>query len=207
MIYLACVVLSCLGALHGLGTPNANLSPMMMVDSMMYLMVWMLIYVGGLCMIKTSICITTLRIATNMPKLRICVYLLMGLTIATWITTFTGILLICDPVAANWDQTLVIEKGAKCADMSVMIGLSYFATASTIATDLICAILPAVVLWQTQMKPRTKILVATLLSFGSLYVPFPCPSLLRVLDRIHGLTRISSITQRFHFDHDPDSLH
>ena len=168
MVYLACVVLSCLGALHGLGTPNANLSPTMMVDSMMYLMVWMLIYVGGLCLIKTSICITTLRIATNMPKMRICVYLLMGLTITTWITTFTGILLLCDPVAANWDQSLIIEKGAKCVGMSVMIGLSYFSTASTIATDLICAILPAVVLWQTQMKPRTKILVATLLSFGSL---------------------------------------
>ena len=139
-----------------------------MIDSMMYLMVWMLIYVGGLCLIKTSICITMLRISTNMPKTRIAIYLLMGLTISTWITTFTGLLVLCRPVEANWDQRILMEGRGECAAPSAMMGLSYFATGSTIATDLACAVLPAFVIWQTQMSLKMKIILATILSFGSL---------------------------------------
>lgn len=144
------------------------LNEQMMVNGTMYMMVWMLIYVGGLCMIKTSICLTTLRIATNMQKLRIAVFALMALTIITWITTFIGILLLCDPVEANWDKSIVMAGEGTCAPDSAMIGLSYFATASTILTDLVCAVLPAIVLWQTQMKLKMKIVIAFLLSFGSL---------------------------------------
>lgn len=139
-----------------------------MVDSMMYLMVWMMLYVGALCLVKTSICITTLRIATNMPKLRIAVYILLGLTIATFLTTFIGILLLCRPVEANWDQSILAEGRGECSPITAMLGLSYMSTASTIATDLACAVLPAIVLWQTQMKRSMKIIVTILLSFGSL---------------------------------------
>lgn len=135
---------------------------------MMYLMVWMMLYVGALCLVKTSICITTLRIATNMPKLSIAVYALLGLIIATFLTTFIGILLLCRPVEANWDQSIILEGRGECSPVTAMLGLSYMSTASTIATDLACAVLPAVVLWNTQMKRSMKIIVAILLSFGSL---------------------------------------
>lgn len=161
-------MLACLGALSGLGTRNLHLNARMMVDGAMYLITWMLIYVGALAMIKTSICVTTLRIATNMTKLRIAVYALMALTIVSWITTFIGILLLCRPVKANWDKSIVLAGEGSCAPDSAMIGLSYFSTATTILTDLVCAVLPAIVLWQTQMKLKMKIVVASLLSFGSL---------------------------------------
>ncbi|KAI0381304.1 hypothetical protein F5Y04DRAFT_280837 [Hypomontagnella monticulosa] len=38
----------------------------------------------------------------------------------------------------------------------------------TIATDIACAILPAAILWKSQLKLKTKLLVGLLLSFGSL---------------------------------------
>lgn len=157
-----------MGALSGLGARNANLNETMMVESIKYLMIWMILYVAALCLVKTSICVTTLRIATTLPKLRIAVYVLLGLTIATFITTFTGILLLCRPVAANWDQSIILEGRGECSPITSMLGLSYTSTASTIITDLACAVLPAIILWHTQMKLSTKIMVATVLSFGSL---------------------------------------
>ncbi|OHW98901.1 hypothetical protein CSPAE12_02410 [Colletotrichum incanum] len=167
VIYLVDVVLACIGALSGLGTRNADLNQRMMVDSMKYLMIWMMLYVVALCLVKASICITTLRIATTMPKLRIAVYVLLGLTIASFITTFVGILLLCRPVEANWDASILAEGRGQCSSVTSMLGLSYTSTASTIATDLACAVLPAIILWQTQMKLSTKIMVSTVLSFGS----------------------------------------
>ncbi|CAI4218933.1 unnamed protein product [Parascedosporium putredinis] len=167
VVYLADVALACVGALHGLGTRNADLNQPMMIDSIKYLMLWMLLYVISLCLVKTSICATTLRIATTLPKLRIAVYILLGLTIATFITTFIGILLLCRPVAANWDPTILAEGRGECSPITSMLGLSYTSTASTIITDFACAVLPAVILWHTQMKLSTKIMVATVLSFGS----------------------------------------
>ncbi|WQF81604.1 hypothetical protein CDEST_06618 [Colletotrichum destructivum] len=168
IIYLVDVALACLGALSGLGTRNADLNATMISESMKYLMIWMMLYVAALCLVKSSICFTTLRIATTMPKLRIAVYVLLGLTIATFFTTFIGILLLCRPVEANWNQSLIAEGRGECSSMSAMLGLSYTSTASTIATDLACAVLPAIILWQTQMKLSTKIVVSTILSFGSL---------------------------------------
>ncbi|PKS05438.1 hypothetical protein jhhlp_008814 [Lomentospora prolificans] len=167
IIYLVDVALACVGALSGLGARNANLNETMMVESIKYLMIWMILYVAALCLVKTSICVTTLRIATTLPKLRIAVYVLLGLTIATFITTFTGILLLCRPVAANWDQSIILEGRGECSPITSMLGLSYTSTASTIITDLACAVLPAIILWHTQMKLSTKIMVATVLSFGS----------------------------------------
>jgi len=162
------VALACVGALSGLGTRNANLNETMMVQAIKYLMLWMLLYVTALCLVKTSICMAMLRIATTMPKLRIAVYSLLGLTIATFITTFIGILLLCRPVAANWDPSIIAEGRGECSPTTSMLGLSYTSTASTIVTDLACAILPAILLWHTQMRLSKKIMVATILSFGSL---------------------------------------
>ncbi|KXH60997.1 hypothetical protein CSAL01_06673 [Colletotrichum salicis] len=167
VVYLVDVALACMGALSGLGTRNADLSPVMLVESMKYLMIWMVLYVAVLCTIKTSICITTLRIATTMPTLRIAVYILMSLTVATFLTTFVGILLLCRPVEANWDTSIVLEGRGECSPVSSMLALSYTSTVSTIVTDLACAVLPAIILWQTQMKLSKKIMVSFVLSFGS----------------------------------------
>lgn len=160
--------MACLGAVHGLGAKNEKLNMQMMVDSTMYLMIWMLIYIGALCLVKTSICITTLRIATTMPKLRMAIYALMGLIIATFLATFIGVLLLCRPVEANWDTSIVAEGRGECSPITAMLGLSYMSTASTIVTDLACAFLPAIILWQTRMKVSMKILLSVVLSFGSL---------------------------------------
>jgi hypothetical protein len=161
------VVLACLGAKSGLGALDVNLNDYMQVKSKEYLMIWMMLYVTSLVLIKASICVTMLRIGNTLKSLRICIYALLGFSIATFVTTIIGILCLCRPVSANWNTALVLEDKAKCASMEAMIGLSYFSTAASIATDIACAVLPGLIVWNTQLPKSTKISVCILLSFGS----------------------------------------
>lgn len=131
-------------------------------------MIWMMLYVISLVLIKSSICMTMLRIGSPIKVLRVCVYVLLGLSVATFVATFVGILCLCRPVEANWNTALVLEGKATCSTMDAMIGLSYFSTASSIATDLACAVLPGLIVWNMQLPKKTKISVCVLLSFGSM---------------------------------------
>lgn len=162
------VGLGSIGSMHGLGTVNAKLNMIMMMEATKYLMIWMLIYVCGLMLIKASICMTLFRIASTNKTYRLCIIVLLAIIVGNFLTTFVGVLLLCSPVEANWNTTLVAQGKATCASMDAMIGLSYTSTAVSIATDMACAVLPGVILWRTQMAFRTKISVTILLSFGSL---------------------------------------
>jgi hypothetical protein len=168
MIYIADVGFACEGARAGLGARDVDLSPKMQQDSRMWLMIWMLTYICTLAVIKSSICVTLLRIANSMKWFRFAVLALLATTWLTWTTTFVGVLLLCRPVAGNWNSSLVLSGQAKCASMDAMIALSYTSTASTILTDLACAVLPAFLLRNLQMALKPKILVGVLLSFASL---------------------------------------
>ncbi|KAJ4344379.1 uncharacterized protein N0V89_012119 [Didymosphaeria variabile] len=167
-IYIVDVGFASEGARAGLGSRDVDLSPKMQQDSRMWLMIWMLTYICGLAVVKSSICVTMLRIANAMKWFRFAVFALLATTWLTWATTFIGVLLLCRPVAGNWDSSLVLSGEAKCASMDAMIALSYTSTASTIVTDLACAVLPAFLLSRMQMALKSKILVGVLLSFASL---------------------------------------
>ncbi|QDS69319.1 hypothetical protein FKW77_003268 [Venturia effusa] len=162
LIYGVDVGLACHGATVGLGRRSADINAFMMVEGMKYLMLWMLIYVVGLAVIKSSICATLLRIAGQKKLFRIAIFVLLGLTIATFFVTFVGILLLCQPVSGNWTGE------GRCASMQTMIALSYTSTASTITTDLACVVVPGAMLWNVQMKLAKKFSVFILLSFASI---------------------------------------
>ncbi|KAE9990904.1 hypothetical protein EG327_000785 [Venturia inaequalis] len=162
VIYAVDVALACYGATVGLGSRTADINLFMMVEGMKYLMLWMLVYVIGLAVIKSSICATLLRIAGSNKLYRASIFALLGLTVVTFLVTFVGILLLCQPVSGNWTG-----KG-KCASMQTMIALSYTSTASTITTDLACVVVPGFMLWNVQMKPLKKASVFILLSFASI---------------------------------------
>ncbi|ATZ47520.1 hypothetical protein BCIN_02g07920 [Botrytis cinerea B05.10] len=167
MVYIVDVALACHGARVGLGSYNSRLNSYFLVQGTKYLMLWMMLYVVGLAVIKSSICVTLLRIASAHKVYRLFVLSLLGLTIATFLVTLIGILLLCRPVAANWDTSLVTEGKGTCSGMGTMIALSYTSTACTIVTDLACAVFPGVMLYRTQMPLGRKIQVGLLLSFAS----------------------------------------
>ncbi|KAA8566630.1 hypothetical protein EYC84_009172 [Monilinia fructicola] len=167
MVFALDVSLGCHGTRVGLGSHNSRLNAYFSVEGTKYLMLWMMFYVMGLAIIKSSICVTLLRIASAQKVYRLFVWGLLTLTICTFLVTIIGILLLCRPVAANWDTSLLAEGKGTCSGMSTMIALSYTSTACTILTDLACAVFPGVMLYRTQMPLRRKIQVGLLLSFAS----------------------------------------
>jgi hypothetical protein len=109
-----------------------------------------------------------MRIASTMPKLRITVYALLFVTWASFFITFIGTLTYCEPVEAIWNPMLVMTGKATCAPVETFIIIGHCATVSTIATDLALVVVPAIILWNTQMKRQAKLQAFGLLSFASI---------------------------------------
>ena len=77
-----------------------------------------------------------------------------------------GIANICHPITTLWGETTT----GSC-NLKLNSDVSFFFSAIKIVTDFSLAILPAVLLWNIQMKPKVKISVAVILGLGALYVP------------------------------------
>ncbi|KAI0114180.1 hypothetical protein F4776DRAFT_638489 [Hypoxylon sp. NC0597] len=110
---------------------------------------------------------TLLRLATTIQHIRCAIYALLVLSISSFLISCISSLALCQPVEANWDFRLLLNDKGECSNPDVIFGIAYTSTTITIGTDIACAILPGIILWKTQLKPRTKVLVTILLSFGS----------------------------------------
>lgn len=168
MVYGSVTGTAIYACLIGVGTRQAGLNTWMGENSMKWYVIWILQYVMALALVKSSICLTILRIASNRKALRISVYVLLALTWASFLVTFIGTLLYCQPTEAMWKIELVMTGQGKCAPVSTFVAIGHVATSSTIATDLALAVLPGWILWNTQMKTQMKLQVFGLLSFASL---------------------------------------
>jgi hypothetical protein len=167
-VYTSVTATAIYGCLIGIGTRQANLNAWMAKNSMKWYLIWILQYVAALALVKSSICLTILRIASTRKALRISVYVLLGLTWASFFVTFIGSLLYCQPTEALWNVELLLSGEGKCASVGTFVAIGHVATSSTIVTDLALAVLPGWILWNTQMKTQMKLQVFGLLSFASL---------------------------------------
>lgn len=134
---------------------------------MKYYIIWILTYVLALATVKSSICITIMRIASTKMNLRITVYVLLAITWASFLITFIGTLTYCRPVNAIWTIELLLSGEGTCAPVDTFVIIGHVATVSTILTDLALVVVPAVILWNTQMKKQAKLQAFGLLSFAS----------------------------------------
>jgi hypothetical protein len=151
----------------GLGRLTADLNEWQQAESMKFYIIWILVYVLALATVKSSICITIMRIASTKINLRITVYVLLAVTWASFFITFIGTLLYCQPVNAIWTPMLVVTGKATCAPVKTFVVIGHCATVSTILTDLALVVVPAIILWNTQMKRQAKLQAFGLLSFAS----------------------------------------
>ncbi|KAL2882788.1 hypothetical protein SGCOL_002000 [Colletotrichum sp. CLE4] len=139
----------------------------MFSEALKIYIIWILVYVVALALVKSSVCLTIQRIITTNNGLRITVWVLLGVTWASFMITFVGTLLYCQPVEAMWTATMILSGEGKCGSVDVFIALGHVATSSAIVTDLALVVVPAIILWGTQMKTQTKLQVFGLLSFAS----------------------------------------
>ncbi|KAK6222000.1 hypothetical protein LQW54_001221 [Pestalotiopsis sp. IQ-011] len=162
LLFLVDVALARAGAYRGIGKYNAQLNNYLKLESVKYLVIWMMVYFHALLLIKCSVCTTLCRIASPNKVYRNMTWTLFAIVIANYLTHF------------RWRLDLVSPTiGVVCTGLNAMVGLLYTSTACSIATDVACAVLPGVVLWRTEVKLKTKIGGTILLSFGSLWVNFP----------------------------------
>ncbi|UPX11605.1 uncharacterized protein EKO05_0002202 [Ascochyta rabiei] len=166
--YIAFVGLSIYGCLVGLGRLEKHLNAWQYSEALKYYIIWILMYVVGLAMVKSSICITIQRIASTRRALVYTVWVLLAVTWASFLVTFLGTLLYCRPVRAIWTPALVLSGEGTCLPVDTFIIIGHVSTVSTIATDLALVVVPAVMLWNTQMKRKAKFQAFTLLSFASI---------------------------------------
>lgn len=130
--------------------------------------VWLLAYSLAMTLIKASICITLRRVAAAKRVFRIVVWVLLGITLISFIAAFIGTSVQCIPFQAQWKPYLVDQGHAWCAPTIIFIALGYIATVCTIVTDAVLVVVPALLLWKAQMSMQAKIQVMALMSFASL---------------------------------------
>ncbi|KAH6665812.1 hypothetical protein B0J14DRAFT_550623 [Halenospora varia] len=119
-----------------------------------------LILFPSICMLKMSIALLLLRIKDT-PKTKITMWAMMVGLIATNLLPCIVLLAECSPVSAYWDAS-----AGKCWNAKIRIYSIYLQVAYSILTDLICSLLPIVVLWNVRIPLRDKFLVCGLMSLG-----------------------------------------
>lgn len=170
VVYTVASSLAIYGVLIGLGQLQVDLNQWQSEESMKYYILWILTYVLALATVKSSVCMTILRIGSTKMNLRITIYALLAITWASFLITFIGTLTYCHPVRAIWLPRLVISGHGTCASVDTFVIIGHTATVSTIITDLALVVVPGFILWNTQMKRQAKIQAFALLSFASMYV-------------------------------------
>jgi len=115
----------------------------------------------NICLLKCSICLLILRIKDD-KTLRYCLYTMMGGLILTNLLPIIVLLSQCSPTQKSWRPTIP----GRCFPTQVRIYSIYVQVAYSVVTDLICALLPIVVLWKVKMSPKLKIGVCGLMSLG-----------------------------------------
>ncbi|KAJ4311534.1 hypothetical protein N0V94_007906 [Neodidymelliopsis sp. IMI 364377] len=168
IVYIPVIGLAIYGCLIGLGRLNEDLNAWQQAEAIKYYIIWILLYVVALATIKSSVCITIRRIASIKKPLKITVWVLLSVTWASFLVTFLGTLLYCQPVNSLWTPALIISGKGSCAPPDVFLIIAHTATVSTILTDMALVVVPAIILWNTQMKRQSKVQAFGLLSFASL---------------------------------------
>jgi hypothetical protein len=60
----------------------------------------------GICMVKMSVCFLVLRIKADSRRLRLCLYVVMSLTVATTIIPIIALSIECRPLHAFWNRSV-----------------------------------------------------------------------------------------------------
>ncbi|KAL3421925.1 hypothetical protein PVAG01_06081 [Phlyctema vagabunda] len=147
---------------YGSGQFAAALDPKDIVQGVKLFFIAEFFYASAAVAIKCSIAVTLLRIADSRRRY---VWTIWGIMIATFISAVIFIVTIaniCHPITTLWGETTT----GTC-NLKLNSDISFFFSAVEITTDWALAILPAILLWNIQMKARVKASVALILGLAA----------------------------------------
>ncbi|KAK5734927.1 hypothetical protein LTR17_008560 [Elasticomyces elasticus] len=120
----------------------------------------------AICLIKISVCLLVLRIK-NTKMLRYSLYGVMVLLVITTIIPIIALCTECKPVYGFWHRKL-----GKCHSPNFRIYSIYVQASYSAATDLLCSLLPIIIVWNLQMALSKKIGVCVIMSMGLIATAF-----------------------------------
>ncbi|KAG9201977.1 hypothetical protein G6514_005172 [Epicoccum nigrum] len=146
---------------YGSGQKAAIIPPLTNAKGIKIFWIAEFFYATGAATIKCSISVTLIRIAANQRRYNYSIYAIIALTWIAAIVFCAGIASICTPIETLWG-----EANGTC-NLQLNSNVSFFFSAIEILTDWSLALLPAVLLWNVQMKGRVKTSVAVILALAS----------------------------------------
>ncbi|RGP81316.1 integral membrane [Fusarium longipes] len=169
LAYIADTGLAVYGTSVAFGSKDDKLNKWMHAEGQKIYIIWNSVYFVAVALIKTSVCVTLLRIANAaVPVLRYSIWALFCLIWASFLVTFFGIVTFCRPISAPWGPEIEGVDGATCGTTATLMGIAHTNTATSIVTDIACVVIPGILLWKTRMSTMAKIQVLCLLSLASL---------------------------------------
>ncbi|KAF2999931.1 hypothetical protein E8E13_009060 [Curvularia kusanoi] len=146
---------------YGSGQKAVNIPPLTKAKGIKAFYVAEYFYAAGTAFIKSSIAVTLIRIAASQRRYDYSIYAIIALTWIALVVFVAGIASICQPIETLWGAA----NGTCNLQLNSTIG--FFFSAIEILTDWSLAILPAILLWNVQMKGRVKTSVAIILALAS----------------------------------------
>ncbi|KAL8393516.1 hypothetical protein RB595_003314 [Gaeumannomyces hyphopodioides] len=156
-------IITIYGAHWGLGTRDAHLLRLNQMHGKMSLIIWQFFYSLSLSLVKGSICVTLMRIATARKYLVI----LKTLIIFSFVLSGVGIVVLfnqCHPLESYWDSRVP----GTCIPPIILTVLSVAASVVNVMTDFTVALIPFFLLRNVQMRPRIKFYIRAILAMGLL---------------------------------------
>ncbi|KAK2012024.1 hypothetical protein LZ32DRAFT_692133 [Colletotrichum eremochloae] len=151
------------GCFTGLGTRDDDMTQATSIEGYKILLIWQALYVASLSFIKSSICITLLRITNQ----KIYIYILRGLVAFSFLLSGSGLIFIfnqCHPLDRYWDDRVP----GTCMPTIIVTVLSYAVSVVNVIIDFTVAIIPFFLLRNVQMRSRLKFYVRLILGLGIL---------------------------------------
>ncbi|KAI1464495.1 uncharacterized protein F4812DRAFT_156791 [Daldinia caldariorum] len=155
-----------MGVRDGLGRHNKSLDQYHEIQALEYQALATATYVLNMWLIKLSIGIFLLRLATEKRYK----YTLYGslIIVSIWsVVLFFWNIFQCNPVSAQWDYT-ILEKdsNARCVSADEIVNAAYALSVMNIVSDWLYALLPIPMIWSVRMTTQAKMTVVVVLGLG-----------------------------------------
>ncbi|KAF2714602.1 hypothetical protein K504DRAFT_456799 [Pleomassaria siparia CBS 279.74] len=158
--FISCSVTAVQSCFYGVGTRDADLTPLQMIKAAQYNTYWQLSYVLSIPLCKAAIASALFRV-TDRRLYRVMLWAALMLSTIVLLIVIFALVLLCKPWPAMWNPTL-----GTCGDRGIITVLSYVASGVTIITDWTCAVVPYFVLKDLQMPAQVRYSLIGVLALG-----------------------------------------
>ncbi|XDG02386.1 hypothetical protein ABKA04_002001 [Annulohypoxylon sp. FPYF3050] len=162
---VSCVMIL-VGVQNGLGKHNKSLDQFHEIQALMYQAVATATYVLNMWLIKLSIGIFLLRLASQ-KRYQYTLYASIVIVSIWSVVLFFWNIFQCNPVAAQWDYT-ILEKDptSHCVSADEIVNAAYALSVMNILSDWMYALIPIPMLWNVKMTAQAKLTVVVVLGLG-----------------------------------------